>query len=1089
MALSSGSADGIRANSAAKESDGNASTLGSQAAAAANEVIVPDAITANNEGNLETSPTYVGRMFCLRPWEMKLFSAELVAGGTNYAVNDTISLAGTVPAGGAAPLITVDAVSSGVITAFSITNPESLEIRRDGMTGDPSPTNNPVAQASSSGSGTGATFNCVWEPNFELRYITADSSNTLTVHEEWIDPPESGDRWAVSYILEDYATQTGLTLRAQSGVFEASRKLRIGPSPLTGRRGWLAINDGKQVELDNTLNDAFDCSAGGCITIGYVQAGSSVNGGYVSTSDTAPDTANFETRGLEFIHDLQIRSPRQAIQVGHNQVGKNADDAKIAREAGCIMKNIKVFDVASWDVWSDQRIEDVVVQDDPDTGPAGTAEMRTDSQVDEYMDVFGLTLVNMAEGITSDSSIRAKLGYRNVQFVGGTFITGINGYDYAIVNPIWDPDLESDSSFNLSSTSFVEGWLSLIVRPVDAQAEPIVGVRGYVFNGATRLAIPNDNENRSLSSAWDYRTLTGTEIRWKSALEIGDVAYRSDVLVDLYEGDVVIRSVRSTSLAVKLYDYGRVPSVVSAADPDELYQRRGLDQVTTMPIDSAITELVQADALTNPTTNPTIERHGFGETDPRPMKVFNYDAGTGSVPTIGETMTQDSATGVVVDYEGDAVSGTLILDTWNGTEFSDNQTITGGTSTFSATTNLLGGTGFYAEYTWEVNAQNETMAIVYDYLAARMAEDPITAAFLEVLLWGGNESGASQLLFLGADGYFTNRAVQLYKGKVDPAAVADFTDDFNRADADLDTSSNWTQFSTGAGNVPRIVSNAVTGDTTASNSAAAELEEVAVALGRRHYARVTYSTLSTTLGHEYGLTAQMDTANQRAVVLSGGRSTSTYSLRILDFSAATVTTITSTLVQHVTFPNPAANDELMLACYDGTVHAFINGVLYASISDRRLSGFDKVGIYAAGTSGALDDFEAGNFEEADVLGEGVFVHSRGAGQVDFMTADDGQVFNPATSVTLTVQVDDENGDPVQGARVRIEESPGGALIAEGSTNASGTFTAPYAYTVDQDVLTKVRLKGFKNFRTSGTITISGLTVGVRFEFDDIVDLP
>ncbi len=93
------------------------------------------------------------------------------------------------------------------------------------------------------------------------------------------------------------------------------------------------------------------------------------------------------------------------------------------------------------------------------------------------------------------------------------------------------------------------------------------------------------------------------------------------------------------------------------------------------------------------------------------------------------------------------------------------------------------------------------------------------------------------------------------------------------------------------------------------------------------------------------------------------------------------------------------------------------------------------------------------------------------------------------AVNLNVQVNDEAGNPVQGTRVRIENASGGALVAEGTTNASGLFTSSFNYSTDLAVVTKVRLKGFKNFRTSGTITSSGLSVGVRFVADNIVDLP
>ena len=94
------------------------------------------------------------------------------------------------------------------------------------------------------------------------------------------------------------------------------------------------------------------------------------------------------------------------------------------------------------------------------------------------------------------------------------------------------------------------------------------------------------------------------------------------------------------------------------------------------------------------------------------------------------------------------------------------------------------------------------------------------------------------------------------------------------------------------------------------------------------------------------------------------------------------------------------------------------------------------------------------------------------------------------TVTLTVQVNDENAAAVSGARVRIENASTGALISQGNANASGTYTdAAYSYSTDLAVTTKVRLKGYKNFRTGGTIESTGLTVGVTLATDKIVDLP
>lgn len=76
--------------------------------------------------------------------------AAIASGGSGYAVSDTITLAGGTRS--VATVLTVTSVSSGVITGVSITTAGIYSVIPA----------NPVAQASTSGSGTGATFNITW---------------------------------------------------------------------------------------------------------------------------------------------------------------------------------------------------------------------------------------------------------------------------------------------------------------------------------------------------------------------------------------------------------------------------------------------------------------------------------------------------------------------------------------------------------------------------------------------------------------------------------------------------------------------------------------------------------------------------------------------------------------------------------------------------------------------------------------------------------------------------------------------------------------------------------------------------------------
>ena len=162
---------------------------------------------------------------------------------------------------------------------------------------------------------------------------------------------------------------------------------------------------------------------------------------------------------------------------------------------------------------------------------------------------------------------------------------------------------------------------------------------------------------------------------------------------------------------------------------------------------------------------------------------------------------------------------------------------------------------------------------------------------------------------------------------------------------------------------------------------------------------------------------------------------------------------------------------------DGTGHAiYITSTGTYTYTDFSVSGY---GLDAT-TDAVIYNNSGGVVTISHTGTRGTLTVRNGAGASTTVTA----------TVTLTVQVDDSDGNPVNGARVRIENTSTGALISNGSTNASGTYTdATYNYTGDLVVTTKVRLKGFKPFRTGGTIINTGLTVGVTFQADKIVDLP
>lgn len=130
---------------------------------------------------------------------------SVAGGGSGYAVGDTIvtDLGG---ASGVAPTLTVNAVSGGVITGVDLTAPACI-------TSSAAPTN-PVAQASTIGSGTGATFNLTYSSALIAGPGPTDSaaSYSLGTVGQIVDLVAAGGVWNV-------ASDNVATARASSGTW------------------------------------------------------------------------------------------------------------------------------------------------------------------------------------------------------------------------------------------------------------------------------------------------------------------------------------------------------------------------------------------------------------------------------------------------------------------------------------------------------------------------------------------------------------------------------------------------------------------------------------------------------------------------------------------------------------------------------------------------------------------------------------------------------------------------------------------------------------------------------------------------------
>jgi hypothetical protein len=552
----------------------------------------------------------------------------------------------------------------------------------------------------------------------EVKYCTAETAGTgttviLTVHEPWDSQPvATTDSVEISYLLVDAATVTGLGLiNKRNNDYSSTRRFRVVST------GFFAIVDGASLEtVDNgrtTVAD-FSVETGALFQIGYLAGGRPISGGAIFGTPATNGELVFDCQsgGEARLYDAYVKC------VFQNQMWFNGT---------AIFNRTKIYNgVYTMDLTGIVEMQDTAVE--------GTATTNETVEVDGTTDVQSLNLINcngfIGPGTTDTITIRETNFLLLLRYI----LVNTNE-TWRIVDPVWDVDTASqnDIDFISATGTSVEELFSFFTTVTESDGTAIQNARVKIVETLLNDNIPHSGNTDSNGE------------------------YSVDILKRVFtDGSTVLTVALRGNFALRVFDYGNTPFVgaLSVVAP--------IIQPLSLTADPAITEATAATAITNG-SGILVERHATGETDIRPIKVLHYDGGTGSVPTIGETVTQGSASGTVMDYEGDATEGILVIELWNGTEFTNNSTITGGTSSFSATTDLSGDTlSFYQEYTWTIDADSKSFAILYDYLAARMAEATLTAPFEDVHIWGADEQ--AQLLYLTDTGYRTRRNVTRTEG-------------------------------------------------------------------------------------------------------------------------------------------------------------------------------------------------------------------------------------------------------------------------------------------------------------------------------------
>lgn len=546
----------------------------------------------------------------------------------------------------------------------------------------------------------------------QIRYITADNGTTgITVNDPWDTTPDNTTTYEISYILNDCATVTGLTYQTKADFYSSGRRLTVGNATDFAFLGLLDGSFLESVDQSSTTVADFTIENNGMFQSGYLENGKPISGGYYIATPAVDGELAYDakTGSTVYLYDYQSRAVRVPSweQDGGTHVWKRT---KLFKPTYQMLLH------GTMDI-SDSTIE----------GTSATTDTIT---IDTTFTTDVLSVINM-NGFTTATTGTFTL--KNVLWINPLLIINApTGTTWNAVNPIgWDIiNPANQDNLAITGTGSVNWKYSLDITTQEPSGTPIGSSRIFLYEGVQTdslvLDLTANGTTGVVSDTWVYKNYVDG-----GATNLTETTYGNH--------------------ALRVYKYGKTP-FIAAISSDALY-----DSVITLTVDPSITEATQATALTNG-SGITVTKHGTGETDTRPMKVFYYDGGTGGTPTLGATVTSGTATGTVVEYLGDAVSGTLVVESWNGVEFTDNTTITD-TGTFSATTDTA---GFYQEYTWEVDANTLSMNVLYDYLAAKMAEGTLDATFTKVHIWGQDQQ--AQLLYSGTSGYYTPRNTTLAEG-------------------------------------------------------------------------------------------------------------------------------------------------------------------------------------------------------------------------------------------------------------------------------------------------------------------------------------
>jgi hypothetical protein len=538
----------------------------------------------------------------------------------------------------------------------------------------------------------------------ETKYMNEVSADgfTASVHENWDTPPASGDSYDVSYLTWDVDT--------------------VGNAFKVVLKAFFALLDGHSIESDNAITppgeQAFQVRSNGLMQTGYLAAGNPISAGsWFSTADVDSDPGMFARSGSYVrFYDAFMSC------VKTNQTNLNGH---------IIWNKGKVY--AGQYQSSYTSSDSVAVTDFTVEGRSLATDLI---YVDNSFTSSGFNVVS-TNGLTTPTTT----GTETIIIGNPLFANNLRNIlvwpdkTWNIVNPIWTINTGSQDNILFSgsqnTTGEVNEQYSIDLTTQLADGTLITGSGMYVYEGLlSRGGIPDIPYLPTTGS-------TDSNGEFSSTITTRRFTSGSSNLIVSQSGD----------FAMKVYKYLYFPFVTALTVDD------AIAQPVTMLLDSNITNQTQSSAIaaalgvtaSNPTYDTTLIQWANAPA--------TFSVGEGVTGSISD------ARGTVVyipEKDEGAGTGYMLLDFRNTASFLATDELTGS----------LAGTGSTVEttqsYAWRVECDSEDLNVVYDYLAARMAQVPLLPSYSLAIAWGEDEQ--SQLLYTDGTNYYTERNTNLQEG-------------------------------------------------------------------------------------------------------------------------------------------------------------------------------------------------------------------------------------------------------------------------------------------------------------------------------------